>query len=309
MMRAAYQGAPVLILGASGFIGSWVVRVLARQGAQLHLASRRALDPDVRALAASGQRLDLLANGAVEELVRQTAPRWIFNLAGYGVDPREQDETLSSRVNAELPCRLARAARRQAERGPITIVHAGSMAEYGPVAGKVREDLTPNPTTLYGRTKLAGTLALSDACRDGVLHGVTARLFMVYGPGERPGRLFPSLLETARSRHPLDLTAGTQRRDFTFVEEAAEGLVRLGATQSRGEPVNLATGRLQSVREFAEATASILGIPPGLLRFGALPSNVHDLGHGEVVIARLKRLTSWSPSLSIEQGIRRSLPD
>jgi nucleoside-diphosphate-sugar epimerase len=187
-MRAAYQGAPVLVLGASGFIGSWVVRVLARKGAQLHLASHRASASDVRALADSEQLLDLLASGAVEDLVRQTAPRWIFNLAGYGVDPREQDETLASRVNAELPCRLARAARRQAERGPITIVHAGSMAEYGPVAGKVREDLTPSPTTLYGRTS-RGHLALSDACRDGVLHGDRRS----HGACRRGRAAFPSL--------------------------------------------------------------------------------------------------------------------
>lgn len=307
MIGSAYAREDVLVLGASGFIGRWVARALAQAGARLHLGSRRPPPPDLRAASRSVHLVDLLEHGALESLIAQLDPRWIFNLVGYGVDPRERDASLSNRLNAELPSRLAEATRRRDRDATTTIVHVGSMAEYGPVSGKVHEGVRPEPTTLYGRTKLAGTRALADSCRAGGLFGVTARLFMVYGPGERPGRLLPSLVETARTGRPLDLSAGTQLRDFTYVEEVAEGLLRLGAARLRGDVVNLASGRLESVRSFAETAAAILGIPPQLLRFGALPSNAYDVGHGDVAICELKRLTGWSPSLTIEQGIARSI--
>ncbi|NIP76477.1 MAG: NAD-dependent epimerase/dehydratase family protein, partial [Xanthomonadales bacterium] len=73
------------------------------------------------------------------------------------------------------------------------------------------EDSVPNPTTLYGRSKLAGTLQFRRACQRTGLRGLTARLFTVYGPGEHPGRLLPSLIEAAETDEPLELTAGLQK--------------------------------------------------------------------------------------------------
>ena len=81
------------------------------------------------------------------------------------------------------------------------------------------------------------------------MRAVTARLFTVYGPGEHCGRLLPSLIEAARAEKPLELTAGTQLRDLTYVEDVAEGLLRLGLAQAEpGSVVNLATGHLTMVR-------------------------------------------------------------
>jgi nucleoside-diphosphate-sugar epimerase len=137
---------------------------------------------------------------------------------------------------------------------------------------------------------------------------VTARLFNVYGPGEHPGRLLPSLLDAARSRTAVDLTAGQQRRDFTYVEDVAEGLLRLGVSPAMepGFVVNLATGRLTTVKEFVLIAARLLAIPPEHLRFGALPGRTAEMSHEEVAIDRLTRLLAWRPAGTIEEGITRT---
>jgi nucleoside-diphosphate-sugar epimerase len=144
------------------------------------------------------------------------------------------------------------------------------------------------------------------AARTGV-HATVARLFTVYGPGEHRGRLLPSLLEAATGDGPVPLTAGTQQRDFTWVGDVVEGLLRLGALG--GEPpglVNLATGRLVTVREFVERAAAVLRIAPERLRFGALPTRPEEMAHDDVSVARLERLTGWRPATSIEEGVRRT---
>lgn len=253
---------------------------------------------------------DLARPGRAGELVRSVRPAITFNLAGYGVDPLERDEALGGRLNHDLVLELVRACGEKEDPawGGQHLVHAGSAAEYGEAGGDLSEDAAARPTSWYGRTKLAGTEAVTWGTREGLLRAVSGRLFTVYGPGERAGRLLPSLIEAARAGSDLPLTAGFQRRDFTYVEEAAEGLLRLGAlTEERLGPVNLATGKLESVRGFAERAAVVLGLPPERLRFGVLPDRPLEMSHDEVNVGRLRVLSGWVPAMSIEAGVRRTL--
>jgi UDP-glucose 4-epimerase len=298
----------VAVLGASGFIGQWVARKLADAGAHVFLAVRNAA-----ALkdAASGRVIeaDLTDPGGLESIYRKARPAVVFNLAGYGVDPSERDEALAWRINADLPRMLCECASRWRDVSwpGMHIVHAGSVAEYGNAGGDLREDGPARPLTFYGKSKLEGSTLLAAGCAALMLRGVTARLFTVYGPGEHAGRLLPSLIQASRTRQPLDLSAGLQRRDFTYVEDVAEGLLRLGLPSSESAVVNLATGRLTTVRRFAETAAGILGIPAGRLNFGAVPAGVHEMDHDPVSLSNLRRLVGWVPATSIDTGIGKSL--
>jgi nucleoside-diphosphate-sugar epimerase len=309
-----YRGVRVLVLGGGGFIGRQVARQLGLAGASLHLASRTPdrIADELARLGLTGIPLhtDLSRPGAGAELIRSVRPSITFNLAGYGVDPAERDPVVAEQINHILVAELAEAAGAMAnpEWAGQDLVHAGSAAEFGAATGPLGEDTPPEPSSLYGRTKLAGTGAVGRATAAGTVRGIPVRLFTVYGPGERSGRLLPALIAAARSGHDLPLTAGEQRRDFTYVEDVAEGLLRLGmvAGQAPG-PVNLATGRLESVRRFAERAATVLGLPAARLRFGALPGRPNELAHGAVNIARLRALCDWVPATTIEEGVRRTV--
>lgn len=277
----------------------------------MHAAVR---DPD-RAAAILGRwgvraeihRADLSREPDVRRLLADVEPAVTFNLAGYGVGRDERDEGASSILNSALPGWLARSltSNRDPSWRGMTLVHAGSALEYGE-AGADLDELGPcRPTTLYGRTKLEGTLAVA---RTPGLHAVTARIFTAYGPGERAGRLFPSIAEAARRTGDVALGDGAQRRDFVFAEDVAEGLLRLACAPGReGAIVNLATGRLASVREFALLAAHRLGIAEPRLRFGALPPRAEEMVHGPVRVSRLRELIGWSPPPSLEGGIARAL--
>jgi nucleoside-diphosphate-sugar epimerase len=301
---------PVLVLGASGFIGRWVVRRLQRSGADLQVVVRQRTSFQT---AGAGTPVvvrvaDLMSADALEAVVDAARPAVVFNLAGYGVDRTERDPAFMAALNDHLVERLCRrlSATRVERRGPVR-VHVGSALEYGRIPGRLEEDRTGVPTSDYGRTKLAGTGHVRRYAALGGLRGVVARLFTVYGPGEHPTRLLPSLMRVARNREPLPLTQGTQCRDFTYVEDVVEGLLRLAAApDAAGQVVNLATGRLRSVRHFAETAASVLDVPRGLLQFGALPDLPDEMFRGEVDVERLHGLTSWVPLTDIADGVRRS---
>ena len=228
-----YQGRRVLVTGASGFLGRWVARLLHESGAELFLAARFAGTPRSagEAYQFAGRVIvaDFRDAGAFSQIYREAQPEVTFHLAGYGVDPEERDAARADRLNHNLIEEIANAigAERAAGWPGLRLIHAGSAAEYGAVPGPVTEKTPENPVNLYGRTKLAGKWALRRAVEHSGVRAVTARLFTVYGPGEHAHRLLPSLIEAAQAGRTLGLTAGEQQRDFTYVADVAEGLLRL----------------------------------------------------------------------------------
>ena len=308
-----YRDRQVMVLGASGFVGRWVARALTDAGARLTLVVRT-LESSRRLFDSMGiqgdiRQVDLHDGGAIQALFHDIRPSVTFNLAGYGVDHTERDRDESFSLNTELVRVLCRHAAEHAEDwNGLTLVHTGSALEYGGASGDLHEGTTPAPTTVYGQSKLEGTLAVQRACRATPLRAVVARLFTVYGAGEHDGRLLPALLESAGAGRALPLTTGNQLRDFTYVEDVASGLLRLGTIQAAsGLVVNLATGKLLSVRDFALQTAQVLRLDEGLLKFGQLPVRQEEMTHKPVNINRLTALTGWRPPSDIATGVARTL--
>lgn len=297
-----------MVLGASGFLGRWVAMALQEHGAILHLIVRSAQVArpifSQYGISAEAIELDLEDAARTRNLLKRIRPYIVFNLAGYGVDRMERDEHLSFQINASLVTTICESIAPHSNWPGQQVVHAGSALEYGSISGNLAEDTAPCPTTVYGKTKLAGTLALSNYCVKNELRGLTARLFTVYGPGEHEGRLLPSLMAASRSGKPLELTWGTQKRDFTYVRDVAQGLLRLGLSGARpGEIVNLATGCLSSVRSFVETAARVLGIAPSALLWGKIPTRSEEMAHSPVAVDKLRQLTGWVPATGIQEGI------
>jgi len=308
-----YRGVDALVLGGGGFIGTWVAATLAQAGAKVTVSARD-LETAHAALARHGahcevRAFDLAQAGAAARLLAQLRPAIVFNLAGYGVDPSERDESLAMRLNTELVGELAESVRPRDDWRGQALVHAGSALEFGEHDGDFADAWTCRPTTLYGRTKLAGSEALRDASRRRGIRALTARLFTVYGPGEHPGRLLPTLLRARASGDPIPLTAGSQRRDFTYAADVAHGLLRLGALHDTvaERALNLATGQLTSVREFIETAADELGLARARLRFGALPTRVEEMSHAPISVFALQSAVGWKPEFTIRQGLRAAL--
>jgi nucleoside-diphosphate-sugar epimerase len=308
-----YSGKCVLVVGASGFIGRWVARALTAVGADLHLLVRdaNAMQALCAPYAINGHihTVDLRDTAAIQGVYNAVRPALTFNLAGYGVDRDERDQVTAYQINRDAVVSLANAAAVVADPNweGLQFVHVGSALEYGIIGGDLSEISTPKPTTLYGLSKLAGTTALTTICHRQQLRGVTARLFTVYGPGEHSGRLLPSLLALKHEMTPLPLSEGMQKRDFTYVNDVAMALLRLGLCQTTSETVfNVATGKLTTVRQFVQTAAATLNIPDTLLQFGALPTRPEEMVHDPVAITRLRQLLTWVPQTTIGDGVRQT---
>lgn len=313
--RAAYRGVRALVLGGSGFIGRWVARALTHSGATVIVAVR-----DATYFAGIAKRwsieakvlsMDALDEATITQAIGDADADIVFNLIGYGVDRSETQTELMWRVNRDLVRQAAAAmtnlsSTREWPHGP-RFIHVGSALEYGQIEGVASENGQVAPHTEYGRSKLAGTVALHELAAETGLLAVTARAFTVFGPGEQDGRLLPTIRRAAKDGTAVRLSGGSQRRDFCYVEDVADGLLRLGiAPVAPGSVVNLATGRMISVREFAETAARVLDVPADRLLFGAEAVREDEMRITGVDVERLQALTGWRPPADLEDGLARA---
>ena len=156
-------------------------------------------------------------------------------------------------------------------------VVAGSCFEYGKSAeryNKIPSNAPLEPTESYPTSKAEASIALTSWSIERQVHLQILRLFHVFGEGENPNRLFPSLYRAAISGEDYQMTQGSQVRDFVSVDEVATKFLDAVAHDlpPKGEPRirNIGTGKPQTVRSFAEFWWNEWGAT-GELQFGKLP--------------------------------------
>jgi nucleoside-diphosphate-sugar epimerase len=285
----ALRGRRCVVTGAEGFVGARMVKRLESVGARVRAWSRRTSDPK--------RRVDLEDRASLSRAVLDEPPEVVFHLAAVGVAHEQAHDASVIGRNVAMASNLIAAL---SDRGhhPVLVV-AGSMAEYGAPEGPCREDARCTPQTAYGIAKLAASLfALSYGPRRGLPTRV-GRLFGLYGPGEAPSRLLPSLVAHLSRDAAVELSDGRQRRDFVHVDDACDALARLASASTAAEPsallVNVGTGVALSVAEVASWVADALGRPRSLLRFGA---RVRSPGDADLLVAatqEMDEILRWRP--------------
>lgn len=220
-----------LVTGATGFIGSSIMRRLAADG---HDAIALTADLLARELP------DLSAIGATHCI----HAAWYTNHADY----------LTHSINRAW----VDASLRLAEAFAGRFVGLGTCLEYdvASAAGPLAEDSPLRPDTLYARCKLDLLEALAERGSD----FAWARIFFVYGPGDRRGRLIPQMIERFARGETSGPTYGGLRRDYVHVDDLAEQIVRIAISEVRGA-INTGTGEAPSLSEIYASGAMALRGP------------------------------------------------
>lgn len=295
------SGKTVLITGATGFIGRHCVPAALKSGFEVHAVSSRGRPGNAPAKVIWHQT-DLLDPDAVGRTVGGVKPSHLLHLAWIA----KPGVFWTSEENLRWLASGIALFHSFFEYGGERALGVGTCAEYAWTEEDCQEDATPlRPDTIYGRCKLAASLALDAAAAVSGKSAAWARLFFPYGPGEPPERFIPSVIRGLLNGERVRCTHGRQLRDFIFVEDVASALLTILASGASGA-FNVGTGRALSLRDVVSVICGRLG-KAELVEFG---SRSAPAGEPERVIANVTRMRNelgWQPSYSIEAGIDHAI--
>jgi nucleoside-diphosphate-sugar epimerase len=299
-----------LVTGGAGFIGSHLAEELVRRGHAV-----RVVDSLV-----TGRRSNLDHIPGVDFQEGDLASIDVARKAVEGCDvvlhqaaipsvPRSvMDPITSNRANVDGTLNVLVAAR---DAGVRRIVFAGSSSAYGntPTLPK-HEEMPARPLSPYALQKVFGEEYLKMFTSLYGLETVTIRYFNVFGPRQDPSSPYSGVISVFATalldnRSPTIYGNGEQTRDFTYVANVVDGVLRAcDAPGASGEVINVATGGRISLNQLFEAMRRIIGatVEP---RYAE--PRAGDVRDSQADIAKARRILGYEPTVSFEDGLQRTV--
>jgi nucleoside-diphosphate-sugar epimerase len=297
----------VLVTGATGFIGSHLVKHLLKKNCTVATLMRPSSDPwRIKDVQSKVKIIygDLAEIGQISNEVQNFSPDLVFHLGWHGASSsRFVDDPDQAFQNVPGSIELLRLiAMGDCQRW----VGLGSVLEYGRYPVPISENLPPQPTTLYGISKLSTCYLTQKLCNIYKISFAWLRLFWAYGPADVPNRMIPYvILSLLQGKKPI-LTPGKQLWDYLFIEDVVEALWQVATNPNVEGIFNLGSGRVHTIKSIVERIRDMIDprLPLGL---GERAYGPEQIMHLQADISKLRRATSWAPKVNIEEGLRRTV--
>lgn len=293
------MGARILITGSEGLVGSSLVPALRAAGFEISALDLRGAPGergDTRDAKAVSAAMDgctgVVHLAAVSRVVwgeRDPARCWSINVDGTRV------------VLAEVDARRPRP----------WMIFVSSREVYGEARSlPVTEDAPLRPLNAYGRTKVVGERLVHEARGAGTRTAVV-RLSNVYGSlRDHADRVVPAFARGALLGRPLRVEGPSSMFDFTHVEDAVRGLVRLSVRLEAGDrfpdPIHLVTGAPTTLQELAGLAIEVAGTDASVEHY---PPRTFDAGHFIGDPTRAREVLGWTATVPLRLGLSRLISE
>ena len=299
-----------LVTGGAGFIGSHLAEELVRHGHRVRIADD--LSTGKRGNIAHLQDVDFLQGDLADLSFAKRAVagcEFVLHQAAIPSVPRSvKDPLTSNRANIDGTLSTLLAAR---DAGVKRLVFAGSSSAYGdtPTLPK-HEGMPTNPLSPYALQKVVGEQYLQMFTRLYGFETVTIRYFNVFGPRQDPSSAYSGVISVFATalldnRSPNIYGDGEQTRDFTYVANVVDGVLRAcDAPGAAGEVINVATGGRISLNQLFRTMRGLIGADAEPTYGDPRPGDVRD---SQADISKARRLLGYEPIVSFEEGLRRTV--
>ena len=270
----------ILITGASGFVGRYVLEKLLEEKDEIFVNKRRKSELFFK----KSNEMDNIK--IIESEIKDLKVENIHNidlvihLASVGVSP--QKASIQEFVNTNIKDTISFFL--ECEKAGVKRFYAiGSCHEYGLSSNDynfIPADAPLRPISLYASSKVATFLMLFNYAKNSNMEFSYSRLFNVYGYGQNPKNFWSQLNSASKSGKNFEMSKGDQILDFMRVEDVAADIVSKAKKNIGGlkGPLvnNIASGNAITLKDFASSEWSRLG-SKGNLIFGAIPERINEL--------------------------------
>ncbi|HET9604426.1 MAG TPA: GDP-mannose 4,6-dehydratase [Gemmatimonadales bacterium] len=306
----------ILITGADGFVGRYLLRHLLRSGHELAGAVRHGSDAargwltDAEYRAVRWVRLELEDQASVGQLFGTPVDAVVHLAAVASGSEARQDPGHAWVVNAAGTARLLEAAASAREAGtadPLVLV-ISSAEVYGPGQGRRVEDAPMLPVSPYAASKAGAELSAAEVGRRTGLRIMVARPFQHTGPGQTDRYVVPVFARRLRAAKvgglrqvPVGNLAPV--RDISDVRDVVAAYAALLERGAPGEIYNVCRGDGVSLGELFRKLSALVGVDAEPVPDPAL-ARPADIAHLIGDNTRLRAATGWSPSISLDQTLK-----
>ena len=301
-----------LVTDGAGFIGSHVVEALVARGETVRVVDDLSTGKRENLAGVGLEKVELVEDDlATPGVASRTVAgiTHVIHIAAIPSVPRSvEDPVKTHRANVDGTLLLLMAAR---DAKVKRVVFASSSSVYGdaPTLPK-HEEMPPNPLSPYALQKLIGEQYLRLFYRLYGLDTVALRFFNVFGPRQDPSSMYSGVISIftaalSEGHVPTIHGDGEQTRDFTYVSDAADGvLAACHAPAVGGQVLNLARGGRTSLNRLFEILRDLIGseISP---RHG--PPREGDVRDSQADITRARKLLGTDSRVSLEEGLHRTV--
>jgi nucleoside-diphosphate-sugar epimerase len=289
----------VVVTGSSGFLGSWIARVLAANNEVTALV--RTSSDTYRLQGIDGLQIERRESTDWPAFISTEKPDALILADWWGVGNHDRNDERQA-DNIERMERLAVAAR---DAGVGLVVGVGSQAELGPVSNRITEDLPDKPTTEYGKAKVAARIAAQQVLEGSATRFAWLRIFSTYGPSDTDTWLIPQLIDTLTKGEVMALTKGEQEWSYLHAFDLARAFEAVIENRSMSGVINVGNPKTIILKDAIHTIADKLGANH-LLGFGKMDYRPDQVMKLEPACESLTAI-GWKPIVSFENGIAQTI--
>ena len=296
----------IFLTGATGFVGKCVTQRLMRDGHKLLILAQE-----------KDRRLSLKPLPGVNFIYGDLSdlPRWKNKLKAFkpevavhmawsnirdtgfewSVKNLEESLSLIGFLN-KIGCRL--------------IVGAGTQWEYGhDKTGKIKENASREPYNSLAAAKIGIELLGTKLALEANTRFIWLRLFTIYGPGQRPGALIPSVINSFKKGEAAEIKSGNAKHDFIYVEDVADAIAMvIKKCRVQTAIFNVGSDKLDGVLKIAKLISKEFpGSRINLANEKTAKGKQHIVTGLYADIGAIKKATGWRPKTSIAAGVKKTV--
>ena len=298
----------VFITGGAGFIGRYLVARCVEEGLKVVVydnlcsGSLENIEPFMDKI--RFYKADILDYQRIKTAMQETKPDAVFHLAAHHYIPFCNNHPLETiRVNVEGTLSVLNAA--ALNNVDVTIV-VSSGAIYPSLEIPLHEDLTPEPKDIYGVSKLLSEKIARFVSSTSSLRCIIVRLFNTYGPFEKTPHLIPTIIEGLKRGEVIELGNLHTKRDYIYVEDVADALLKLLKIKDKYVVVNIGTGFEYSAIEIVNILQELIGKSIEVVSVPWRQRAIDKL-HQIADLKKIFALTGWRPRYSLKEGLKKYL--
>ncbi len=293
-----------VVTGATGMIGSELIRQLVSDGIQVYAVLRP-----------NSKKMDNLIKSDLVEIIEcdvhdlQQLPTMVenadvfYHFAWDGCFGESRNDLFLQEQNVTSAMTAVKVAYKL---GCKKFIGAGSQAEFGPVEGKLNDNIPKNPVTGYGIAKHGAQLMTKALCKQLGIEQCWGRILSCYGPGDNDYTMVMSAIIAMLKGKHISFTSGEQIWDYVYVEDCAKAFICIGKDGIDGKAYSIGSGKTQMLKEYIYQIRDAIDktIQVGIGERDYYPNQVMHL---EADITELTSDTGYKPEVDFEAGIRKTI--